>query len=164
MYWKNKIIHFVVNASLYMNIEVFYRAISGSMVGYDGIKIWSAMGYTSIYMGIVAGLLSLIIAFLCDNPKYFKFKMWQKVLIGGGLITLAELIVGIILNIHYGLNIWYYDGINFMHQICLTNSLIWILVITPLIIWMDSHLSYYIYKIDKPIRLFDIYKQLITLQ
>jgi len=164
MYWKNKIIHFLVFASLYMNIEVFNRAFSGSMVGFNGIKIWSAMGFTSIYMGLLAGCLSLLIAFLCDNPKYFKLKMYQKLLIGGGLITFAELSSGILLNIVLGLNIWHYDGFNFMHQICLTNSILWTIVITPLIIYLNRHLNCYLYKEEKPKSLFSIYKDLITLQ
>lgn len=164
MYWKNKIIHFLVFASLYMNLEVFNRALYGEMVGFYGITKWSAMGYTSIYMGILAGFLSLIIAFLCDNPKYFNFKVWQKVLIGGSIITLAELVTGILLNIILQLNIWYYDGINFMHQISLMNSVLWFIVITPLIICLDSHLTYYIYKEDEPVSLIDLYRDLILLK
>lgn len=164
MYWKNKLIHFQVFASLYLCIEVFDRALYGQMVGYNGIKPLSMMGYSSIWMFLLGGWLALLIAFLCDNDKYFKLKVWQKVSIGGSIITLSELLSGILLNIVLRLNIWYYDGINFMHQICLENSILWFIVITPLIIWLDSHLTYYIYEEGKPYSLIILYKDLITLK
>jgi uncharacterized membrane protein len=166
MYWKNKIIHFLVFASLYMNIEVFVRAFNGEMIGFKGIKWWSAIGFTSIYMGILAGCLSLIIAFLCDNPKYFKLKAYQKTLLGGLIITLGELSAGIILNLWLHLNIWSYanDKFNFLGQIELKNSILWTFVITPLVIWLDSNLTFYLYNEDKPMNLLDFYKDLFELR
>lgn len=166
MYLKNKIIHFITFFSLYMNIEVFMRAIYGEMIGFNGITKYSLMGFTTPYMGILAGCLSLLIAFLCDNPKYFNLKMYQKILIGGTIITTFEFIVGYILNIKLGLNIWSYsnNAFNFMGQICLQTSLLWTLLITPLIIWLDSYLTYYIYHEDQPIELLDIYMKIIQLK
>lgn len=160
-YIKSKIIHFMVFASLYMNVEVLVRAVHGEMVGFNGIKYFSAMGFTSVYMGILAGLLSLVIAFLLDNPKYFKFKVWQKLLIGGLIITMGELCFGLIFNVYlFQMNIWNYNGINFMHQISLQTSLEWTLVICPMIISLDSYLTYWIYDEDKPISLIQLYKDL----
>lgn len=163
-YFKNKIIHFLVFLSFYMNVEVIVRALTGDMIGYKGISLFSLMGYTSIYVGILAGFLSLIIAFLCDNNTYFNLKAYQKVLIGGSIITLAELISGIILNLWFGLSIWSYadEKFNFLGQIELFNCLLWFFVITPLIIWFDSHFTYYIYDEDKPISIIKFYKDLIT--
>jgi uncharacterized membrane protein len=148
-----------------MNIEVFDRAFNGSLVGFDGIKIWSAIGFTSIYMGLLAGCLSLLIAFLCDNPKYFNLKAYQKILIGGLVITLGELISGVILNLWLHLNIWSYAGdrFNFLGQIELKNCILWTFIIAPLVIWLDSHLTYYLYKEDKPISLIGFYKDLFTM-
>ena len=165
MYLKNKIIHFLVFASLYMNIEVCARVFGKDLVGFRGITQYSLMGYTSIYMGILGGFLALLIAFLCDNDKYFKLKVWQKLLIGGSLITFVELVSGIILNLWLKLNIWNYTGkFTFLGQIELKNCLLWTFIITPLIIWLDSHLTYYIYKEDRPISLISIYQKLFRLQ
>ncbi|WP_084156250.1 putative ABC transporter permease [Clostridium akagii] len=110
--------------------------------------------------------LSLLIAFLCDNPRYFKLKAYQKILIGGLVITLGELISGVILNLWLHLNIWSYasDRFNFLGQIELKNCILWTLIITPLILWLDSHLTYYLYKEDKPISLIGFYKDLFTLK
>lgn len=165
-YLKSKLIHFFIFASFYMNIEVILRAISGDMIGFQGVILLSLMGYSSIYMGALAGCLSLIIAFLCDNEKYFNLKAYQKVLIGGSLITIAELIAGIILNLWLKLSIWSYAGnpYNFLGQIEFVNCLFWYLVITPMIIWVDSHLTYYIYDEDEPISLIGFYKDLISIK
>ncbi|EKQ53160.1 MULTISPECIES: hypothetical protein [unclassified Clostridium] len=145
-----------------MNIEVLMRAVHGSMVGFDGIKYYSLMGYTSIYMGILSGILSLIIAYLLDNDKYFELKVWQKLLIGGSIITFAELCFGLIFNVYlFQMNIWHYTGINFMHQISLETSLEWPFIITPMIISLDSYLTYWIYGEDKPVSFIKIYIDLI---
>ena len=162
-YIRSKLIHFFVFASLYMNIEVIVRVISGDMVGFQGITPFSLIGYTSIYSGMLSGFLSLIIAFLCDSERYFYLKAYQKVIIGGSLITIGELTTGIILNMWLKLNIWSYadNQFNFLGQIELVNCLFWFFVITPLIIWLDSHLTYYIYDEDEPISLVGFYKKLI---
>jgi hypothetical protein len=162
-YIKNKIIHFFVFGSIYMNIEVLMRAIHGSLVGINGIKYSSLMGYTSLYMFILAGVLSLSIAFLLDNPRYFKFKVYQKLLIGGFIITLVELCFGLIFNVYlFQMNIWSYNTLHFMHQISLETSMEWTFVITPLIISLDSYLTYWIYDEDKPVSLIQFYKDLFT--
>jgi hypothetical protein len=144
-----------------MNIEVFVRAIYGEMVGFNGIKYYSLAGFTSLYMGLLGGTLAVIIAYLLDNDKYFNLKVWQKLLIGGSIITFAELVCGLICNVWLGMNIWYYDGINFMHQISLQTSLEWTFIITPMIISLDSYLTYWIYDEDDRISLIQIYKNLI---
>lgn len=162
-YWQNKVIHFLVFGSLYMNLEILSRAYNGDMIGFEGITRFSAMGFTSIYMGILAGLLALIIESLTENNKFMKLKTYQEVLLGGTLITLAELISGIILNIWLGLNIWNYTSqFNFLGQIELGNTILWFLVLTPLILWLDSYITYYLYDEDQPLKLVQIYKDLFT--
>jgi len=164
-YLRSKLIHFFVFASIYMNIEVIVRTISGDMIGFHGITLFSLIGYTSIYSGILAGFLSLIIAFLCDSNKYFYLKAYQKVIIGGSLITISELISGIILNLWLNLSIWSYTSkFNLLGQIELKNCLCWFFIIAPLIIILDSHLTYYIYNEDKDdvISLIEFYKDLFT--
>jgi hypothetical protein len=160
-YKKNKLIHFFVFGSIYMNIEVLMRVLSGSLVGFNGIKYSSLIGYTSLWMFILSGTLSLIIASLLDNPKYFDFKAYQKVLLGGILITLAELCFGLIFNVYiFQMNIWSYNKLHFMHQISLETSIEWAFIITPMIISLDSYLTYWIYDEDKPINIIQFYKDL----
>lgn len=165
-YKKNKIIHFLVFGAIYMDIEVFARAIGNQLVGYEGIKPLSLMGFTSLWMFLVGGLCGVLIGHLNDHTRFYDKKIWQQILIGGTVITLAELFSGIVLNLMLHLNIWDYsnDPFNFMGQIELKNCILWYLVITPLIIWLDDMLTYYLYREGKPYNLLQIYKKLITLK
>lgn len=165
-YTKNKIIHFIVFGSIYMNIEVIVRAMANKLLGYGGIKPLSLMGFTSIWMFLVGGICGVLIGSLNDYPHFYDKKIWQQILIGGTVITLAELFSGIILNVYLELNIWDYsnDPFNFIGQIELKNCILWYLAITPLVIWLDDMLTYYLYREGKPYNIINIYIKLITLK
>ncbi|GKX66207.1 putative ABC transporter permease [Inconstantimicrobium mannanitabidum] len=165
-YSKNKIIHFFVFGSIYMNVEIIARIVGKQLVGYKGIKPLSLMGYTSLWMFAVGGICGVLIGSLNDHPRFYDKKIWQQILIGGTTITLAELFSGILLNLILGLNIWDYskDSFNFMGQIELKNCLLWYLMITPIIIWFDDMLTYYLYKEGESYNLLEVYKKLIKLK
>jgi uncharacterized membrane protein len=148
-----------------MDVEVITRAIDQSMVGCNGIKPLSLMGFTSLWMFLVGGSCGVIIGYLNDYPEFYNEKILKQVLAGGTIITLMELFSGIVLNIILKLNIWNYTGkYQFMGQIELKNCILWYLVVTPLIIWFDDMLTYYIYKEGEPYSLLKIYYELITLR
>ena len=165
MYLKNKFVHFFVFGSLYMNIEILARAAVKSLVGFNGIKPLSLMGYTSLWMFLVGGTCAVIVGKLNDYTKLHPLKTWEKIFIGGTIITLGELLSGIILNIIFDLHIWEYGGkFQFLGQIELKNCLIWYFVMTPLIIWLDDILSAYIYRHGKPYGITELYLKLILLK
>jgi len=141
-YWENKIVHFLIFGSIYLNLEVFVRAYSGDMVGFRGLSKLSLMGYTSLWIFPIGGICGIIIGSLNDRPRYYNLKMWQQILIGGSLITTIELLAGIFLNLYLRLNLWDYsqDRFNFMGQICFRNC-IWWYVLPIVIIWLDDVLS-----------------------
>ena len=161
-YWKNKIVHFLVFGSIYLNIEVFSRAYNGALIGFNGISKWSLSGWTSLWMFLVGGLCGVIIGRLNDTPRYFNLKMWQQVLIGGTLITLVELFSGIFFNLYLHLNLWDYSQFkfNFLGQICLKNCIYWCLL-SVVIIWLDDALSFYFYNEEKPPSLISYFLKLI---
>lgn len=165
-YGKNKIIHFLVFGSLYMNVEIIMRAAGGELVGYKGMKFLSLMGYTSLWMFLVGGMCGVLIGNLNDHQRFYDKKVWQQLLIGGTVITLSELFSGIILNLILHLNIWDYskDAFNFMGQIELKNCVLWYLIVTPLVIWFDDVLTYYLYREGRPYNLLEVYKKLINLK
>jgi hypothetical protein len=163
-YIKNKIIHFLVFGSIYLNIEVFARAIGKQMVGHLGVQPLSLMGYTSLWMFLVGGLCGVLIGSLNDHPKFYDKKIWQQILIGGTVITLAELFSGILFNKVLGLNLWCYTGeYQFMGQIELKNCILWYLVISPIIVWFDDILTYYLYGEGKLYSLWSVYVKLVRL-
>lgn len=164
-YLKNKLIHFLVFGSIYLNIEIITRAINKSLVGFNGICTLSLCGWTSLWMFPIGGFCAVLIGTLNDYPPYYNLKMWQQTIMGGSLIIAVELLSGIFFNIILGLNIWdySYDKFNFMGQINLKNSISWY-VLSVVIVWLDDELSYYIYRDEKPSSLLNYFKKAVTLQ
>jgi Predicted membrane protein len=164
-YLKNKIIHFLVFGSIYLNIEIFSRASGGALVGFNGISKLSLCGWTSLWMFPIGGFCAVLIGSLNDRQRYYNLKMWQQVLMGGSLITAAELLSGVFFNLYLRLSIWdySYDKFNFLGQICLENCIYWYLL-SVVIIWLDDVLSYYHYGEEKPASLLNYFKRLVTLQ
>lgn len=56
-----------------------------------------------------------------------------RALLGAGVITLVELLLGCLLNIGLGMHIWSYADLplNFLGQICLPYSVLWFLLYLP---------------------------------
>lgn len=164
-YKKNKIVHFFIFGSIYLNIEIFSRAYYGDLIGFEGISKWSLCGWTSVWMFPIGGLCAVLIGGLNDTPNYYKLKMWQQTIIGGSLITAVELLSGIFFNMYLHLNLWDYsfDKFNFFGQICLKNCIYWYLL-SIIIIWLDDALSYYYYGDERPRSLLTYFKKLIKFQ
>lgn len=164
-YKKNKIIHFLIFGSIYLNIETFSRASGGALVGFNSITKWSLCGWTSLWMFPIGGLSGVIIGSLNDHPKYYNLKMWQQVIIGGSLITAIELLSGIFFNLYLHFNIWdySYDKFNFLGQICLQNCIYWYLL-SVVIIWLDDALASYHYGEENPGSLLSYFIKLVKLE
>jgi uncharacterized membrane protein len=92
---------------------------------YGGVEI-IARGFTHISMFIVGGLCFVLIGML----KFVKgnIPVTVQMLISCVIITILELISGLIVNVWWGLNVWDYSNepFNFMGQICLHASAIWV--------------------------------------
>jgi len=161
-YWKNKIVSFFVFGSIYLNLEVFSKAYNGDLIGFNGISRWSLCGWTSLWMFLLGGLCGVIIGSLNNSHIYNRLGMWQQVLIGGTLITLVELLSGIVFNLYLNLNLWDYSQFkyNFLGQICLENCILWYLI-SVVLIWFDDVLSFYFYNEKKPPSLFSYFIKLI---
>lgn len=135
----------LIMGMLYMGIEILWR------------------GYTDISMLFVGGLCSFLVGRLNEHPKFYDRKMWQQCVIGA-LITLnIEFVSGLILNIWLGLNIWDYSGMwgNICGQVCLPYGFLWFLLM-PLCIYVDDWLRYKLFEEEKPIGLFENFKDLVT--
>ncbi|OAA83047.1 putative ABC transporter permease [Clostridium ljungdahlii] len=164
-YKKNKIIHFFIFGSIYLNVEIISRACCGALTGFSGICKWSLCGWTSLWMFPIGGLCAALIGSLNDRPEYYNLKMWQQVIMGGSLICIVELLTGVFFNLYLHFNLWDYsqEKFNFMGQICLKNSIYWY-VLSIVIIWFDDVLSYYFYEGEKPSSLLSYFVKLVKLQ
>lgn len=128
------LILFLFGGISYYFIEIFWR------------------GYSHLGMLILGGICFLLIGSI--NGYYYQYRkspILLQLIISGLIITILELISGIILNIWLGLDIWDYSHLkyNFMGQICLKYSLKWLLIALPAIILYD-YINYWLFDAEKP--------------
>ena len=108
----NGLFVFMVGAAGYSVIEVLWR------------------GYTHWTMSVTGGACMFIL--YCINSR-FDGNIWLKCLIGAVAVTAVELVVGIVVNIILGWNVWDYSEVplNFKGQICASYSALWFLICLP---------------------------------
>lgn len=115
------IMMFLTGGFLYCGIEIVAR-------GYSHISMLLAGGTCFLLVGAVQHLLGSSASFL------------SQMLFCGIMITTVEFIFGIIVNRQMHLNVWDYSGeqYNFMGQICLLYTNLWILLSCPMILLHDA--------------------------
>ena len=118
-----------------------------------GIEIlWR--GYTHWSMGIVGGLCFVLIG-LINEIFTFQMPLWLQDGIAALLVTVIELISGVIINLILDLNIWDYSNMpfNILGQVCLLYTVLWFFLATLAIIvddflrWRMFHEEFPKYKI-----------------
>lgn len=116
---------------------------------YMGLELlWR--GRTHWSMGLVGALCFILIGGLNEYLSWDMSLLKQGV-IGSCVITAAEFLFGIILNLYLGWDVWDYSNLplNLLGQICLPFSLLWILVSIGVVI-LDDYLRYCLFKEAKP--------------
>ena len=121
-----------------------FRYFSVLLIGgllYGTIEI-AFRGYTHWTMLLTGGFCLCAIYFV---ETRLIAPLLVKALIGCGIITLAELTVGILVNRVLNMGVWDYSGmaLNFMGQICPLFSAFWFFLSIPAIYlcrWLDSSL------------------------
>lgn len=116
------------------------------------------IGQSSLWMFLVGGLLGLTLGKMNEIKTTRNLIYPFNILAGAAMITLNELISGIILNIWLGFDIWDYSSAtyNFLGQIDMVHSLCWI-ALTPFIFWVDDVMKHYMFEEPKPDKLFKYY-------
>ena len=107
-------------------------------------------GYSHISMFILGALCFVLLGGINEFLPWELGVVWQM-LIGAGIVTILELIVGIVVNVWLGLEVWDYSNLpfNFMGQICLPFSFAWTLL-SGVAIVVDDYLRYWLWQEDKP--------------
>ena len=121
--------------------------LTGGLVYYF-LEIFTR-GYSHFSMIICGGICMVI----CGGMNQIFPKMtiiWQMVL-SGIIITLFEFITGIIVNIILKIGVWDYSYVpfNFMGQICLPYSFVW-MIMSLLIIFVDDGIRYFLFDEELP--------------
>lgn len=107
-------------------------------------------GHSHWTMAVLGGVCFVLIG---DINEFIPWNM-PLVLqgaIGSGIVTLLELVSGIILNLWLGLGIWDYSNMpfNFLGQICPPFSLLWVALSVVAVI-LDDWLRYWLFGEDRP--------------
>ena len=104
-------------------MAIFYQAllflVGGS--GYVGMELlWRGRSHISMFL---AGGICFLILGTIDRAK---LSPWAKCLLGAAVITAVELLIGLLANRDY--RVWDYRRMpcNFLGQICLSYSLLWV--------------------------------------
>ena len=127
------LILFIIGGISYFFIEILWR------------------GYSHMTMLILGGLCFILVGLIGEHYFTFnKYLLLQQV-ISCLIITVLELVFGLILNLGMGLDIWDYSNLkfNFMGQICLKYSILWFFLSLPTIILYD-YIRYWIFGEEKP--------------
>lgn len=101
-------------------------------------------------MLLLAGFLFIIIGLLNEIWEW-ETSILLQILISTCLATFLEFIVGYIINIKLGWNIWDYSNVpfNFMGQICLPYTLLWAIV-SLIAIFLDDIIRWKFFNEEKP--------------
>lgn len=130
MRFVRPLILFGIGGLLYVTIELFWR------------------GYSHWTMFFVGGACFFIVGAI--NEVYtFEMPLIRQMLISSVLITMVELLAGLLINPAY--LIWDYRSmpLNIMGQICLPYTVLWFFLSLPAII-ADDYLRYWLFGEEKP--------------
>lgn len=121
--------------------KYLFLFLFGAIVYYLIEVLWR--GYSYFSMAILGGACFVIIGLLNEHIFFDNIGLLYQMILSSGIVTLLELISGIILNVWLKLDIWDYSNLpfNFMGQICLPFSLAWVLLSLIAII-VDDYLRY----------------------
>jgi uncharacterized membrane protein len=126
------ILLFFIGGYAYCGVEVLFR------------------GFTHISMLVAGGICFILVGLLNESfPQ--KIALLSQMVISSLIITIVELIVGLIVNVWLKLDVWDYSELpyNFMGQICLLFTNIWFLL-SLFSILLDDYLKYFLLGEEKP--------------
>lgn len=123
---------YYIGMTTYITIEVMYR------------------GYSHWSMGVVGGICFLLIGRINQRCRW-DMSLILQMLLSTGIITLLELVSGLILNVWLGMGIWDYSNLryNFMGQISLRYTMLWMLL-SLAAIFLDDWLRHFLFGERKP--------------
>lgn len=147
--FKKLIVLFILGYVAYLATEVIFTALTGQALHIFHNNYFSFQGFTSLYMGIVGGIILIILSIINEIKFFRKLPMFFHAFIGCGIITLLELGSGLFLNVLCGFKLWDYSELwfNYKGQICLLYSFFWF-CFSPMVFWVSDTLKWVFYKID----------------
>lgn len=127
------------------NKAVILAIIGGA--AYAGIEVlWR--GHTHWTMAVLGGILFVLLGALNEHQK---IPLLLQSILGALLVTAAEFVAGLILNVWLGLDIWDYSDVpgNILGQVCPQFILAW-MGLALAAIFLDDYLRYWLWGEPRP--------------
>ena len=107
-------------------------------------------GRTHWTMMVLGGALFLVLGQINEGVGW-DTPLPIQALLGALVVTVAELVAGLVLNLWLGLGIWDYSNLplNLWGQICLPYTLLWV-PLSAVAVVMDDWLRYWIFWAERP--------------
>lgn len=123
---------FGIGGLLYVGIELLWRGRSHPSMFVLGGACFVLLGLINVVLPWEMGLL------------------WQS-LIGAGIVTVLELVTGLVVNIWLGWGVWDYSNVpfNLLGQICLPFTAAWAILAAAGIV-LDDWLRYWLFGEQRP--------------
>ena len=101
-------------------------------------------------MALLGGLLFVLIGAVNEYIPWC-IPLWRQGIIGALIVTWAELVAGLVLNVWLRLGIWDYSNLpgNFMGQICPQFTAAWVLLSIVAVV-LDDWLRHWLFGEDRP--------------
>ena len=116
---------------------------------YIGLEfVWR--GYSHWTMFALGGICFVLIGAVNEVIPWCM-QLWKQIFIGVLIITGSEFLVGCIVNLWLGWNVWDYSGLpgNILGQICILYILLWLPVALAAIV-LDDWLRYWMFGEERP--------------
>lgn len=107
-------------------------------------------GYTHWTMLVLGGVLFVLLGGL-NEWLTWDMPLALQAILGAVVVTAAEFLAGLALNLWLGLDVWDYSGMwgNFLGQICPAYSALWVLLSAVAIV-LDDWLRYWLWGEERP--------------
>lgn len=107
-------------------------------------------GYSHWSMFFLGGVCFVCLGLINEDIPW-EMPLWQQILIGVCIITILEFVVGCIVNLWLGWNVWDYSNLtgNFLGQVCPQYIVLWIPLCLVAII-LDDWLRYWWFGQERP--------------
>lgn len=129
-----------------MGEHILIGLIGGGI--YYGLEVlWRGYSHVSMFVlgGVCFAAIGLLDEIFPNTPS-----LLVQMLMGSALVTTAELLAGLIVNVWLGLGVWDYSHMpmNFMGQICLAYSALWF-VLAGLAVKLEDALHLVLDRMEK---------------
>ncbi len=106
-------------------------------------------GY-SHYSMIICGGLAFLLSGMINQMFGFQVALISQMVLSACIITVLELVTGLIFNVWLGIGVWDYSDVpyNLMGQICLPYSMLW-LILSLACILLDDWVRYRLFGEEK---------------